>query len=64
MYTLKESLKFKGVPMRSRPLSFQLQSEIESLPFEHQEVLMDFIHGIRELEDKLDSIYEKLSSIG
>tara|TARA_R110000824_G_scaffold15864_9_gene66496 strand:+ start:483 stop:704 length:222 start_codon:yes stop_codon:yes gene_type:complete len=64
MYTLEDSLKFKGLPMRSKPLSFQLQSEIEALPFEHQEVLMDFISRVRELEYEVDSIYEKLSSIG
>ena len=64
MYTLADSLKFKGLPMRSKPLSFQLQSEIEALPFEHQEVLMDFISRVRELEYEVDSIYEKLSSIG
>ena len=64
MYTLEDSLKFKGLPMRSKPLSFQLQSEIEALPFEHQEVLMDFISRVWELEFELDSIHEKLSSIG
>ena len=40
------------------------QSEIEALPFEHQEVLIEFISRFRELEYELDSIYEKLSSIG
>jgi hypothetical protein len=64
MYTLQDSIKFKGLPMRSKPLSFQLQSEIEALPFEHQEVLMDFISRVRELEYEVDSIHEKLSSIG
>ena len=56
MYTLQDSIKFKGLPMRSKPLSFQLQSEIEALPFEHQEVLMDFISRVRELEYEVDSI--------
>ena len=46
MYTLADSLKFKGLPMRSKPLSFH------------------FISRVWELEFELDSIHEKLSSIG
>ena len=63
MYTGRDAWQFKGVPMKDRPLSYQLQAEIDLLPQELQDSLLDYIDRIIQMEDKLTELREDILQV-